>query len=281
MKVHILYLTNKCNLRCPYCYEGQGKTSRKNKVITQKEIYSFLDKIVQDEPTGSSTLCLMGGEPFLEFKKIKQVFEYCTKLRHEKNKFICINIISNGTLLHKYIDDLQFMLCSDDNAYMSLDISYDGMNQHVRTPKSDIVQRNLKLLKDRNIPFGLSYTITENNYKPKVFLTEIITLLEEYYPDIEQNIKNNSRKKIRVNLALTNIEKAMQVDSLNHDKYYSQFNKEFDYIFSKYRIPICDISCSVCQRCDKSSFTGRQYCIPGKDSLIEEPMVTANSFNHF
>lgn len=278
MKVNILYLTNQCNLKCPYCYEQQGQIERDKKVISNEEIDDTLHEIVTNEPINVSTLCLMGGEPLLEFEKIKYVVEKCKEIKQNKKKSIALNIISNGTLIHKHIKDIKEMLTSSD-VYMSLDVSYDGINQHLRTNQSNIVQNNLKLLKENSVPFGVSYTITGNNCNKSVLLRDLVEILERYYPNKDENLVSNDKKKIRLNLARKEIEESTN-SIFNEQAFKNSFKYEFEYLFDKYHIPMCDFICKVCKRCNKTLFNGKSYYMHNSDVVIE-PMQTIKPFNHF
>ena len=195
MNVNVLYLTNQCNLHCPYCYEQQGK-EREKRIINYEEIDKYLNTLIEVEKSNNSTLCLMGGEPLLEMKKIMYIYNFCEKTAQTLGKNIAINIISNGTLIKKNLSNLKKILTSN-SVHVSLDVSYDGSYQNVRTPNSTIVQDNLNLLNSLDIPFGLSFTITTKTVKTS--LEEIVTMLELFYPNKDKNLIHNNKKKIRVN----------------------------------------------------------------------------------
>ena len=275
MKVNIIYLTNQCNLKCPYCYEKQGQEKREKSVITESEIDDTLNSIIREEPFHVSTVCLMGGEPFLEFDKIKYTFDKCLEIRRNLGKSISLNVISNGTLIHNHIDDLDYMI-NNREQYLSLDISFDGIFQYKRTGDSDIVQKNFLLLKERNIPFGISYTITKGNHERKVFLKEIVSFLELYYG--KDNLKDNANKrKIRVNFDWTSLEKFYK----DIHEFQDSLKEACDYLFTLYNVPICELSCRACGHCQKQLFDARSYSIPGKSDKILEPMKTNKTFYHF
>ena len=270
MNVHIIYLTNKCNLSCPYCYENMKDIKTKDHFsISYKEIDDVIENIIIEEPDLVSTVCLMGGEPLLEIDKIEYIFNRCKEI-HDK-KQIALNIISNGTLISKNIDSLERML-NDNQVFLSLDISFDASQQYKRTGDSSIVEDNIKMMKERNIPFGISYTISSDNHEKKQILTDLIKILEKFFGYTE----HNDKRKIRVNFDWTSL-----------DKFYDDINllindlkESSNYLFSKYNVPICELNCESCNKCRKFLFSSKSYSIPGKDRLIE-PMVTKNKFSHF
>lgn len=272
MQVHILYLTNQCNLKCPYCYERNKQ--KEKKIITKKEINKYIKYIIETEPTNVSTTCLMGGEPLLEFDKIYYIFKQFESVRKKYNKQITLNFITNGTLLHKYIPELYEITHS--NVFSSFEVSFDASAQYLRTGKSEIVQNNLLLLKENNIPFGISYTISSLNYKN--WLNDLIFILESYYPSVKENKNLSTKKKIRVNIDLVGIEQKESIAFT--DKLKKDIENSSLYLYNIYNIAICDFNCSLCKRCKKYLFTGKHYSIPSKKDVFE-PMKTLQEFNHF
>lgn len=274
MKVHILYLTTDCNLRCPYCYEGDRKNTHKR--VSFAEIDEFIDTIVREEGhTGHiSTLCLLGGEPFLEFDKIKYTYSKCKELKLRGKASIAINVITNGTLIERYFDDLVSMITSNVLS-VSLDVSYDGINQHLRTGNSTVVEDNILRLKERGIPFGISYTVTSNNGVYNVLLTELVTMLEKFF----KNTDSVQGSRIKLSFDLQSLTEKFGLQS--KEDYISPIKTKLDYLYSLYKIPFCDISCSLCGRCNPQLFNNKEYCIPGRDNYLVEEMYTEKPFDHF
>lgn len=99
---HILIsITERCNLDCTYCFE---KNSRSHDVI---EVDTAI-KIIENELLSPSKyqyfkIDLFGGEPFLEFDKIKKICEYIWN--REWNKAYGIWTTTNGTLVHGEIKE--------------------------------------------------------------------------------------------------------------------------------------------------------------------------------
>ncbi len=66
-------LTNRCNLRCSYCYE-EGKNQRSASYDT---ITGYLRKEFEEKRFDAYDIIFHGGEPFLEFELMKNVAEWC------------------------------------------------------------------------------------------------------------------------------------------------------------------------------------------------------------
>ena len=273
MKINIIYVTNQCNLKCPYCYERNKEN--KKKVITKKEIQQYIKYMVENEPNQVSSTCIIGGEPTLEFDKMYYIFNEFKKVRQKYGKQIAYNFITNGTLLHKYTDKLYEMTYSSE-VFTSFEVSYDGSFQHIRTGKSKIVEKNLELLNKLNIPFGISYTITKNTMD--IYLQDIIEILERFFT----SKSNLNHKKIRINIDRSGIEQELGYKEGNakYEAICKDLLKSSLYLYSLYEIPLCDFACASCMRCNKSLFDGRHYTIPQQKELFE-PLYTKNKFNHF
>lgn len=263
--VNILYITTKCNFKCSYCYENQ-KNITEYTFATNEEISSFVEHIVNSShpSVNNYTVCLMGGEPFCAIDQMRFFMEYIKKYT-KLGKHFSVNVITNGSLIHNYMDDIR-MWMNQDKVFYSLDISYDGSWQYRRT-NSDIVERNMDLFTKERIPFGLSYTITKDNMLSSQYLPDLIKMIHRWlYP-----IYNQGHQRIRVNTAWSDIK--------NLEEYRSNLTEQGLYIFSKYRVAICQYSCEYCKAC-KFTNTGKQYMIPNKGIEIET-MYSEKKFQHF
>jgi uncharacterized protein len=117
-----LFLNHRCNLACSYCYNGK-KFDRAMPV-------EFIKKAVDlafsqgDEPQ----ITFFGGEPILEFDRIKSAVSYAHQLQSNTGITPLFSVVTNGTLLDKgtvaYIAQQNFHLV----------ISIDGTKKsHDRT----------------------------------------------------------------------------------------------------------------------------------------------------
>lgn len=99
-KYHLsIIVTNSCNLKCTYCYEN-SKTSNSISVDLAKEIIA---KKLLDTSYEEVIIDFFGGEPFLEFEKIKAICEW-TWSRKWPTKYLFF-ATTNGVLIHNHIQD--------------------------------------------------------------------------------------------------------------------------------------------------------------------------------
>lgn len=90
-----LCVTHDCNLNCRYCYQNHSKHERMN-IDTAKACIDWIFTHIP-EKYGEVTISFIGGEPLLEFRLLKEIFEYAkSKDRGIPYKF---SATTNGTVL--------------------------------------------------------------------------------------------------------------------------------------------------------------------------------------
>lgn len=89
-----IIVTNRCNLRCVYCYE-QGKYTASTNLATMKQV---LEKEMQDMEFDSFDIVFHGGEPFLEWSLICELSEWLWK--NYSHRHLRLMATTNGTLLN-------------------------------------------------------------------------------------------------------------------------------------------------------------------------------------
>ena len=94
-----LSITERCNLNCIYCFEKSKRPDSMSVETALEHIYRELNS----PDSESVTIDFMGGEPFLEFEKIKCICE--TVWAQEWNKSYSFYCATNGTLVHGEIKD--------------------------------------------------------------------------------------------------------------------------------------------------------------------------------
>lgn len=109
-----LLITERCNLHCAYCYCNGGSRT----VMTFEVAKQAIDEVVA---LGHKhvKLLLMGGEPFLNFKLLREVVEYAEK----HCEVVQIKTVSNGTLIHGEIQD--WLIQHRESLFVSLSLDGD------------------------------------------------------------------------------------------------------------------------------------------------------------
>lgn len=125
---YTISLTNKCNLRCSYCYERHLNTEYGS--VTAPTMYKITDFINQRGDAG--IVYLFGGEPLLYKNEVRY---FCENLK--ARQFV---ITTNGTLL----DEEFIRWCIDRNVIINM--SHDGAECSERGVNRKLLDQNLKLL---------------------------------------------------------------------------------------------------------------------------------------
>ena len=161
---YTISITNKCNLKCSYCYERHLNTEYGH--INNETMRKIADFINSQGDAG--TVYLFGGEPLLYKETVKF---YCENLK--ARRFV---ITTNGTLL----DEDFVKWCADRKVIINM--SHDGIKCTERGADTALLDANLKLLL---------------KYQPETLVQLVYT--EDTLPDLYDNIlylKNLGVKKV-------------------------------------------------------------------------------------
>lgn len=113
-----LNIIQSCNLRCSYCYAGDGNYGVES-TMSEELAFRIIDFFSKDKKAFS--IAFFGGEPLMNLGLIKKVVAYCQTKKETKFYF---SMTTNGTLLNEGI--VQYF--KDHN--FRITISYDGKNLH-------------------------------------------------------------------------------------------------------------------------------------------------------
>ena len=120
VKALCLHMAHECNLRCGYCFAGQGDYGKDRGLMsleTGKKALDFL--IAQSGQRRNLEVDFFGGEPMLNFDTVKALVAYGRAREQETGKRFRFTLTTNGARLtyedHAYIN--QHM----DNVVLSLD----------------------------------------------------------------------------------------------------------------------------------------------------------------
>jgi uncharacterized protein len=134
-----LNLAQGCNMRCTYCFAGEGDYGKKA-MMSFATARRALEQLAAGKPRFH--VIFFGGEPMLNFRVIEQVVAWCEAQTATKFSFA---MTTNGTLLTA--EKLAWLKAKQ----FKLTISYDGKGLHARqrflsdkkTTSEGLVQRKL------------------------------------------------------------------------------------------------------------------------------------------
>ncbi len=144
-------LTEKCNLRCKYCFTyGVGRRDNDFKQVKKTVDWLFKDEVCQ---SNELQIDWWGGEPLLRFELMKRVTDYTIEKASRENKKLMIGGTTNATLVTKEVVDWM----DAHRTYFMLSIDGPGKMQ-VKRPTSmnsdswELIAKNLPYIKEK-IPF--------------------------------------------------------------------------------------------------------------------------------
>lgn len=146
-------LTNRCNLKCDYCYASSGDDNYRVEELTldnYKSIFKQLDDM------NVHRISLSGGEPFVR----KDFFEILNEA--QKYKFAII-INSNGTLINdKVAEGLKSYRF--DRICITIDGSCSEIHDSIRGKGSFVkALQGIRSLQKYNLPVSTLFTLNKNN----------------------------------------------------------------------------------------------------------------------
>lgn len=134
LKEVMLILTEGCNLSCSYCFEHY-KTDRRMKLETAKKIIEA--EMTMEDGIDECQFTMFGGEPFLEFETIREIYGYIESGMPKWKKKAVIFVNTNGTLL----DEEKKVWLRARKEHIHCGISLDGTREMHNRNRSDSFDR--------------------------------------------------------------------------------------------------------------------------------------------
>ena len=139
-----LHVTEKCNLRCSYCYLSEVKHSVNYRNMSKSSIEKAFRFVLKAYPAIKKIrINLFGGEPLL-FDNINFVIKKAEEVFAEQERYIVF--VTNGT----YLPEDVFEVLQKQNVYFSL--SLDGDKQTHDLLRKDVLGKGSYDLIEKNIP---------------------------------------------------------------------------------------------------------------------------------
>jgi len=147
-------VTDKCNLRCFYCMPEEGiDFVKKAELLDYEEIIRLVKLVAK---VGVSKIRITGGEPFLR-KEIMGLIRSLSRIEGIDK----IAITTNGTLTHKYLDELVTLGVTSFN--LSIDsIDKDRFNEITRRDYFEQVMECYHLMLSKNLDLKLNCVVMKD-----------------------------------------------------------------------------------------------------------------------
>jgi len=166
VKALCLNVAHQCNLRCAYCFAGDGDYASSGLMDAQtgKKAIDYL--ITHSQGRESLEVDFFGGEPLLAFETVKSIVGYARGLERETGKRFRFTITTNGLALS---DDItEYINREMSNVVLSLDGRKqvnDRMRRRVDGSGSfeSVLPKFQKLVSEREGEYYLRGTFTKHN----------------------------------------------------------------------------------------------------------------------
>ena len=120
IKALCLHMAHACNLRCRYCFAGQGDYGQDHGLMSLETGKKALDFLIASSGSRRNLeVDFFGGEPMLNFDTVKALVAYGREKENETNKCFRFTLTTNGSLLTEA--DHDYINTHFDNVVLSLD----------------------------------------------------------------------------------------------------------------------------------------------------------------
>jgi radical SAM protein with 4Fe4S-binding SPASM domain len=169
LKHYVVFTTNNCNARCPYCYENNGVEKPIERGMTLKTAEKVVEYILKTKKEGKFEIEWFGGEPLLNQKVISYI---CKRIKEElgdSSDDFSSKIITNGLLFNKDVLNKSITDWNVDFVQITLDGIEDEYNEIKRyknvkfNPFKKVVKNIESILKDSNITLTIRINASEDN----------------------------------------------------------------------------------------------------------------------
>lgn len=130
IKALCLHVAHACNMRCGYCFAGDGEYHGEKALMSYDTGRQALDWLVENSGTRKNLeVDFFGGEPLLNMDVVKQLVAYGRSIEKEAGKNFRFTITTNGLLLDD--DIIEFINEEMSNVVISLD-GRQSVNDNMR-----------------------------------------------------------------------------------------------------------------------------------------------------
>lgn len=154
----VIKATLACNLKCVYCYANAGLDQSAH--MSVETAHRIVDEYVRLNPNNRVTMLMHGGEPLINFKLVKDVFEYSKKY----GDMVKITIQTNASLVND--EHAEFFKKNKIEVGVSLDgpACFQNATRPFQNGKGsfDHVMRGVRILQKHEVPFGVLSVMTSN-----------------------------------------------------------------------------------------------------------------------
>lgn len=120
VKALCLHIAHDCNLRCKYCFAGEGNYHGEKSKMPPEVGKKAIDFVVANSGNRRNLeIDFFGGEPLLNLETVKETVNYAKEIEKSCNKHFRFTITTNGMLLDD--ESIDYLNNTMDNIVLSLD----------------------------------------------------------------------------------------------------------------------------------------------------------------
>lgn len=120
VKALCLHIAHDCNLRCKYCFAGEGNYSGEKSIMPVEVGLKAIDFVIANSGNRKNIeIDFFGGEPLLNLETVKAIVDYAREKEKACNKHFRFTITTNGLLLDE--ETTEYLNNTMDNIVLSLD----------------------------------------------------------------------------------------------------------------------------------------------------------------
>lgn len=138
----VLFVTEKCNLRCDYCYVSK-RPRQMNKKTADKSVDFIFN--ASDNSSTKVSICFFGGEPLMAPNIIEHICERALERSARDKREVSFSMTTNGTLVDNR--NLELIQKYDIKTKLSIDGIGESQDRHRRringTGSFDLILRNI------------------------------------------------------------------------------------------------------------------------------------------
>ncbi len=180
VKALCLHIAHDCNLKCKYCFAGEGEYHGDRSMMSLDVGKKAIDFLVANSGNRKNLeIDFFGGEPLMNFEVVKEIVYYAKSIEEENNKNFRFTITTNGVLL----DDAKIKFINEHmyNVVLSCDGRkevHDYMRPTSNSKGSyDVIMPKFKdIVSKREGSYYIRGTFTHHNLD---FSNDVISMAEE------------------------------------------------------------------------------------------------------
>lgn len=186
VKALCLHIAHDCNLRCRYCFAGEGEYHGDRSMMSAEVGKKAIDYLVANSGNRRNLeVDFFGGEPLMNFDVVKEIVEYGRSLEEAHSKNFRFTLTTNGVLIND--DIIEYANKHMHNVVLSID-GRKEVNDYMRPTHNnkgsyDVIMNKFKKFAEsrKQMDYYVRGTFTSHNLD---FSKDVLHLADEGFKQI-------------------------------------------------------------------------------------------------